>query len=393
MATPLAIHNLISGGWRTILSIVGISIAIVLIFMQLGFLGAVTDTAVVFYDKMKFDLVACCPDYYNFVDCGQFDSQHLALLKSVKGIKTVQPIHVSLGKWNYEAREVQRGMLIIGIDPIGVTFTEAELNSTIPLIEDRRSILVDKSSRPRFLGENNKQPFGDEQLGLEIELNGVPGKIGGLFKIGTGLASDGATIVHQEHFYEIVPGYSSQLVSLGLIQLEPGFDPEVVQKEILERFKRTGASETATPIDIVTRQGLEQREISYWRKETPIGFIFMAGALVAFCVGAIIVYIVLSADITKQIGEYATLKAMGYRNLYLNKTVLEQAFILATASYVCALIMSLALYQIVGNVANLPITMNWERMGFVFGSSILMSFISAMIALQKLRKADPADLF
>jgi len=39
MATPLAIHNLIHGGWRTVLSMVGISIAIVLIFMPSGLLG------------------------------------------------------------------------------------------------------------------------------------------------------------------------------------------------------------------------------------------------------------------------------------------------------------------------------------------------------------------
>ena len=61
MATPLSILNLMDGGWRTLLSVTGISIAIVLIFMQLGFLGAVTDTAVVYYDKMKFrfaDLLA-----------------------------------------------------------------------------------------------------------------------------------------------------------------------------------------------------------------------------------------------------------------------------------------------------------------------------------------------
>ena len=136
MATPLSLHNLANGGWRTVLSIVGISIAIVLIFMQLGFLGAVTDTAVVFYDKMEFELVACSPDYYNFVDCGQFESEQISRLKSVTGVAAITPIHVTLGKWNYEAREVQRGMLILGIDPAAKTFNDADLNSKIPLLED-----------------------------------------------------------------------------------------------------------------------------------------------------------------------------------------------------------------------------------------------------------------
>lgn len=392
MATPLAIHNLIHGGWRTVLSIVGISIAIVLIFMQLGFLGAVTDTAVVFYDKMKFDLVATSPDYYNFVDCGKFQSNHLAQIQSVEGVAAVKPLHVSLGKWNYEAKEVQRGMLILGVDPSGDdTFLQQELNSKLTQISDRRSILIDRSSRPRFLGEDNKKPFGAEHLGLEIELNGVSCRLADLFEIGTGLASDGATIVHQEHFYEIVPGYSADHVSVALIQLAPGADPIATQHSIQQQFALSDGG--LGPVEILTAPQLADREVHYWQRDTPIGFIFFAGALVAFCVGAIIVYIVLSADITKQIGEYATLKAMGYRNIYLSKTVLEQAFILAVASYVAALIVSLLLYKVVGDVAKLPITMTSTRMVFVFASSILMSFLSAMIALQKLRQADPADLF
>ena len=126
MATPLAIHNLINGGWRTVLSIVGISIAIVLIFMQLGFLGAVTDTAVVFYDKMKFDLIACSPDYYNFVDCGKFSAEHLERIESLDAVQAIIPMHVSLGKWNYEERQVQRGMLILGMEPAAEYFLSPE---------------------------------------------------------------------------------------------------------------------------------------------------------------------------------------------------------------------------------------------------------------------------
>lgn len=389
MATPLAILNLIHGGWRTVLSLVGISIAIVLIFMQLGFLGAVTDTAVVFYDKMKFDLIACSPDYYNFVDCGKFPAEHLARIQSADSVQAVVPLHVSLGKWNYEAEQVQRGMLILGVDPSQETFVDPALNSKLSRLNDRKSILVDASSRPRFLGADNTQPFGKQHLGLQVELNGVASKVAGLFEIGTGLASDGATMVHQEQFFQIVPGYSSREVSLALIQLRPGSDPQVAQAKINELF----AAYLVSPVDVKTRSELEVRETAYWQRGTPIGFIFTAGALVAFCVGGIIVYIVLSADITKQLGEYATLKAMGYRDFYLSRTVLEQAFILAVISYAAGLLVSLVLYDVVGNLAKLPITMNAGRMAIVFASSLLMSFLSALIAIQKLRQADPADLF
>ena len=126
---------------------------------------------------------------------------------------------------------------------------------------------------------------------------------------------------------------------------------------------------------------------------TPIGFIFIAGVVVALIVGAIVVYIVLSSDITKQIGEYATLKAMGYKNSYLSRVVLEQAVILGVISYVVAFCISLVLYQVVGKAANLPITMTIGRQIIVFLSTISMCALSGSIAMQKLRRADPADLF
>jgi putative ABC transport system permease protein len=143
----------------------------------------------------------------------------------------------------------------------------------------------------------------------------------------------------------------------------------------------------------LTRKEIVRHEIRHWIGNTPVGFIFIAGVAVALMVGSIVVYIVLSADITKQIGEYATLKAMGYPNRYLFRVVLEQALILGLISYLAAFALSLVLYQVVGTAANLPITMTLGRQGIVFVSTLAMCCLSGAIAMQKLRKADPADLF
>ena len=393
MATPLSIHNLLHGGWRTVLSVVGISIAIVLIFMQLGFLGAVTDTAVVFYDEMDFDLVATSPDYYTFVDCGRLPRQHLHTIGSHPAVNRVHPLHVSLGKWNYEAKEVQRGVLIMGINPNEQTFTNEGVDYLRTTLKGRGAMIVDRTSRPRFLGTDNKKPFGEDQIGLQVELNGTTCRLVGLFDIGTGLAADGAAIVNQELFRELIPGYTGDDVGIGLIKLKTGETPESARKSILQLFPKSTKEFDRYSVDILTRKELEARESAYWQWGTPIGFIFLAGSIVAFLVGAIIVYIVLSSDIAKQMGEYATLKAMGYRNSFLFNTVMEQAFILALISYICALGISLVLYRVVGDLANLPITMTGFRLGLVLVSSLVMSFFSASIAMQKLRQADPADLF
>ena len=164
--------------------------------------------------------------------------------------------------------------------------------------------------------------------------------------------------------------------------------------EYLPRFEvRSFGQDHPRPIDVLTRAEVRRRETMYWMTGTPVGFIFIAGVVVAFVVGAIIVYIVLSADISKQIGEYATLKAMGYQNSFLSRTVLEQAIVLAVVSYVIAFFVSLLLYKVVGDLSRLPIAMTTARQIIVFFSSLVMSSLSAVLAMRKLRNADPADLF
>ena len=397
MATPLSIHNLRDGGWRTILSISGISIAVLLIFMQLGFLGAVLDTAVIFYDNLKFDLVVRSPDYYHFCDASRFSKQHLHEIENVDGVGSVQPYHISLGKWNYAQESVQRGILIMGVDPNGETFSDSNSNITLPdlgLLADDRAILVDQKSRPQFLGLKNKDGFAEKDIGLHIELNQKECRVTGLFEIGTGLAANGASIVHERGFEKLFPNYTSDDVTLGLIQLSPELknDPESA-KAMIKKTLGFNDSRSVAPVEILTRREVVQREIAHWIGNTPVGFIFIAGVVVAMFVGAIVVYIVLSSDITKQIGEYATLKAMGYRNSYLSRVVLEQAVILGVISYIVAFLISLVLYEIVGSAANLPINMTINRQFIVFGVTILMCCLSGTIAMQKLRKADPADLF
>ncbi|MFK7768306.1 MAG: FtsX-like permease family protein [Mariniblastus sp.] len=395
MATPLSIYNLLEGGWRTVLSIAGISIAVVLIFMQLGFLGAVLDTAVIFYNNLKFDLVACSPDYYHFCDANQIPREYLEKIENVPGVEHVQPYHISLGKWNYAAESVQRGMLIMGVAPTGQTFARNDPNLSYPDLSQLAGtdrILVDQKSRPTFLGANNKKGFSEKDVGLRVELNQKEVEIAGLFKIGTGLAANGAAIIDERGFAKLFPNHSEADVTIGLIQLNSSqsANPIAARDAINQAMNLRPGSQ---PVQILTRREVVDREVRHWIGNTPIGFIFIAGVVIAMMVGAIVVYIVLSSDISKQIGEYATLKAMGYRNSYLSRVVLEQAIILGVTSYIVAYFSSLFLYSVIGNAANLPLTMTVSRQIIVFVATLTMCCMSGAIAMQKLRRADPADLF
>lgn len=389
MRTPLSIYNLLDGGWRTLLSITGIGVAILLIFMQLGFLGAVRDTAVVVYDHLEFDLVVRSPDYYYLCDGRKFPRQRLYEVAAQPDVVSVEPFHVSLGKWSFPKKRVQRGILILGASESGLAFKGRETSSEAQRLLTDHLALIDTKSTKAFLGKNNQRGFDESRMGERFELNSHQCEIAGLFEIGSGLAADGAVILNEKGFARVMPGYSAEDVTLGLVKLRPGADPEAVAQRIQNELSRGDRVD----FEVITRTQVLNQEVNHWLVGTPVGFIFMAGVAVALVVGAIIVYIVLSSDVTRQLGEYATLKAMGYKNTELARIVFEQAVLLALAGYLGALVLSLVLYQWVGGMANLPIQMTTQRLFLVLAASLIMCCGSGLVAIQKLRRADPADLF
>jgi putative ABC transport system permease protein len=135
------------------------------------------------------------------------------------------------------------------------------------------------------------------------------------------------------------------------------------------------------------------REEYRWVVQTPLGKIFNLGVWVALFVGVAIVYQVLSTDIANMMGEYATLKAMGYPNRYLATVVLQQSVLLALVGFVPSIIISWGLYWFVGARSGLPMVMTWQIAATVLVLAIVMCTLSGMAALRKLFQADPADLF
>ena len=87
----------------------------------------------------------------------------------------------------------------------------------------------------------------------------------------------------------------------------------------------------------------------------PIGTVFYIGVVMGFIVGCVICYQVLFADISDRLGEFATLKAMGYSNLSLFRVVVMQAVYLALMGYVAGLAVSLLLFNWVHEATGLPL--------------------------------------
>ena len=76
---------------------------------------------------------------------------------------------------------------------------------------------------------------------------------------------------------------------------------------------------------VLTKADFVAREVAYWSRAQPIGYVFAFGAIMGFVVGAIIVYQILFADVSEHLSEYATLRAMGYSNGFVSSVVSSRA--------------------------------------------------------------------
>src|SRR5205823_11403570 len=110
-------------------------------------------------------------------------------------------------------------------------------------------------------------------------------------------------------------------------------------------------------------------------------------------VGTAIVYQVLASDVASLMPEYATLKAMGYGNHYLRQVMVEQSMLLALVAYATGVLIALLLYEITAAGAQIPVRMTFTNLLLVLALTVAICVASALAAVRKAFRADPAELY
>jgi putative ABC transport system permease protein len=208
--------------------------------------------------------------------------------------------------------------------------------------------------------------------------------VSGLFNLGSSFFLSEGNLITSEYTYAELFGSSSlQQVAIGLIRVKPGTDLVALQRGI----------EQAVPgVQVLTHPELIAKELKH-QDQNPASTIFNFGALMGFIVGVAIVYQVLYSDVSDHLPEYATLKAIGYSNRSLLLVIFQEAIFLAVIGYIPGFIAALGMYQLLTGLTRLELVMTVNLAVTVFILTVAMCLISAAIASNKLRSADPADVF
>ncbi len=421
MSTPLAWKNLTHNKVRTSIGVAGVGFAVILIFMQLGFLGAIQKTATQIYDALDFDLLLRSPAYLHLTEPRDFARARVYQAASLPEVSHARPFYLGLSEWqipitsnaplNQEASDTEdlsgqwRGIITMGTDPNDPGFTRDDICKQARQLSDPRFVLIDSESKSEY-GPAQGDEFSRADIGTETALGPRRVRIVGLFKLGTGMASNGACLTNPEGYVRACPWQTINEVNFGLLKLHDPSQVEAVKAKLQHIFgipasvsdaksqqHHRAALLTNVDVEILTREEVNQHEERRWVVDTPLGQIFQLGVWVAVFVGVAIVYQVLSSDIANMMGEYATLKAMGHSNKFLARVVLQQSVLLAIVGYLPSLAISWVLYRIVEAESGMPMYMTKEIMALVFVLAVVICVLSGLGALRKLFQADPADLF
>ena len=367
---------------RLLVALAGIGFAVLLIMMQLGFRSALFESAVRFHERLNYDIALFSTSSVFIVRPQAFSARRLYQALGDESVEDVSAVHIFPGVWKNPWNNDRRSITIIGFNPEHDLLDAKGFDETRHLLRRQDVVIFDAASRPEF------GPVADElDTGTKLfaELNDRRIEVAGLFHMGTSFGIDGNIMTSVDNWLRLFPDRSRNDIELGLIRLKAGADAEATRDRLRDYLPKD--------VLVMTKADFVERETNYWNTATPIGYIFAFGAIMGFVVGAIIVYQILFADVSEHLNEYATLRALGYPNRFISGIVIQQAFILGVLGYFPGVFAVYFLSAKAAAATHLPLYITQDRAVFVFILTLSMCAISALLAVRKVRRLDPADVF
>ncbi|MEG4861956.1 MULTISPECIES: ABC transporter permease DevC [unclassified Microcoleus] len=382
---PLAWAQLTREKMRLVIALAGIGFADLLMFMQFGFRDALFESSVSFHSQLQGDIFITSSQSTALIAMKSFPQRRLYQALSFNSVTAISPVYLGFGLWKNPApnQSNTRQLMVIGFDPAHPIFDMPEIQNNLDKIKMSDVVLFDRASRPEF---GPVAEYFDGGKTVETEVDNRRVKVEGLFTLGASFGADGNIVTTDLNFLRIFATRRTKgLIDIGIVYLQPGTDV----KAVVEKMRATLPSD----VRIDSKKEFVAFEKKYWEEGTAIGFIFTLGAAMGFIVGIVIVYQILYTDVNDHLPEYATLKAMGYKDFYFLGVVFQEALILAILGYLPGFGVSVVLYNLGRSATSLPMYMTVGKAVTVFVMTVVMCCLSGAIAVRKLQAADPADIF
>lgn len=373
MVLTLAFRNLFHDRIRLIVTLVGILFSIVLVAVQLGLYLGARKMIIGMIQHADAELWITAYGAKSFEESGSLDGRERYIALSVPGVASVEPLIASFNEW----RKPDGGAtltVVVGTDmPSGGLKPWNVVEGEASSIFQPNAVAVDRT----YLENLGIKGMGDT---AQIDAHRV--KVTALTE-GIRSFTTAPYVFMPIARARAVMGMSNNQTTFLLVKLVPGADVATVQKSLAGRLPG---------VEVLTTATFRDRSLAHWLFSTGAGVALIGGALLGLLVGTVIVAQTLYSSTKDHLNEFATLRALGSSAGYIHRVILLQAALSAAIGYALGMIIAMTIIYFSQNTA-LPIIMTPGLAAALLALTIFMCAISALAAIMKVTRIDPAMVF
>jgi putative ABC transport system permease protein len=190
---------------RLLVAICGITFAVILILLQLGFRDAMFVSATRYHERFVYDVAIFSVESSYLAMTQTFSSRRLYQALGVDGVASVSPVYAQRAFWKNPYNDDMRNVLAFGVDPDHETLRTAGVAEALSRVKRRDVVLFDGASRPEQGAIAERFAAGDE---IETEVNDRLVRVAGVFTMGPSFGIDGSLLTSIDNFVRLFPSRS-----------------------------------------------------------------------------------------------------------------------------------------------------------------------------------------
>jgi putative ABC transport system permease protein len=356
-----------------------VAVGVVIVFVELGLLWGILDSQALVATLARGQFLLMNASRADLHHWDKIPAAELAQFGGVPGVAKVMPVyedHLGLtdpdGGRSIESHRIRR-IIVYAFSPADMPLAVGDLAAISAELKMADSFVFDRWSRAIY---------GHISPGIDVELDKSPLQVSGLAKMGPDIVNDGNIFMSDGEWLKRRP--DAQPI-MGVVRLLPGADMGEVRKRLLA---------SAPPdVRVMTPEEARERENNSTLMTAPIGLLFTLGMIAGLVIGTINCYQVLYTEVSDHLGQYATVKAMGFSDSFLNGVILTQALVLSGTGFATGLLISLVADALVASLTRLPIAVHPLSGTLVFLATAASCALAGWIAVRRVAAADPAALY
>lgn len=408
----LARKHLLEDIPRLLVAQAGIMFAVSLVTIQTGIFNGFSRSAAKLIDNSQADIWVASKSMVYLDLTLPIPQAHVVLAQEVAGVERAEALIARGSVWRHASNEIAP-VRVIGFDPNGQLFVPTNITQgSVSALKEPYTVMVDVT---------NLDALKVRKIGDVAEVGTLPARLVGFTQRNRSIASNaymftslesanaylnsgqtsslscrlqsGSRAIQCTNTYEKPdptstsvprPLAASDPITYVLIQAKPGQDLEVLKQRLEATLPDTRAYTRAEMIEMTQ---------NYWQKRTGIGFLLGLGAAVGIIVGAIVVGQILYSSVSDHIKEFGTLKAMGASDWVIYCAIIEQALWMAILGYIPSMVLCLGVVAWTFASQGITILITPATAIAAFGITVIMCVGSAIFAIQKVTRVDPAIVF